>query len=121
MGHSKHKKHHRHRSKNKSDDDGDSDEKYRRRDRRRSPTTSSSDQNSTASEDEEYREKKISTKGKTMEQIEEERQVMKADKKYVKDFFSSEIFLNLYIYIYLDESVKQEKYMKHHMKNVNVV
>ncbi|CAF1523282.1 unnamed protein product [Adineta steineri] len=74
MGHSKHKKHHhRHRSKDKSDDD---DRKQHRS--RRSP---SSDRSSSTSDEEEYREKPISTKGKTMEEIEEERQIMKNERR----------------------------------------
>jgi len=77
MGHSKHKKHRHHRSKDKSDDD-----KYRHRDRRRSPSSSSSSSSSTGTDEEEYREKPTSSKGKTMQQIEEERQVIKAEKKH---------------------------------------
>jgi hypothetical protein len=77
MGHSKHKKHdHRHdRSKDKNEDD----DKHRHR--QRSPSPSSTDNSSTTTDEEEYREKKISTKGKTMEQIEEERQAMKEEKR----------------------------------------
>ncbi|CAF1239938.1 unnamed protein product [Rotaria magnacalcarata] len=80
MGHSKHKKHHRshHRSTNKSDDD---DRKDRSGDRRQSSPTSSSSNDSTGTGEEEYREKQLSNKGKTMEEIEEERQAMKAEKK----------------------------------------
>jgi hypothetical protein len=71
MGHTKHKK------KDKSDDDSP----YRHRARRRS----SSSENSSSSNDEEYREKKVSTKGKTMEQIETERQEIQEEKRRERD------------------------------------
>jgi hypothetical protein len=71
MGHTKHKK--QDRSKDKSDDDS----RYRHRARRRS----SSSENSSSSNEEEYREKKGSTKGKTMEQIELERQEIQEEKR----------------------------------------
>lgn len=54
--------------------------KHKKQHRQRSPSSSESD---TADEDG-YREKKLSSKGKTMEEIEEERQVIKAEKKFVK-------------------------------------
>jgi hypothetical protein len=92
MGHhKKHKHRHRDRKKDKKTDD----DRHRER-RRRSPSSSSLSSDSRLDSDEvEYREEKrfqsgsLSNKGKTMEQIEDERQLMQREKKKARDMGES--------------------------------